>query len=48
MARQFETDMEESKGGFAEENEDIVENEDDKDQAKVPFPLFYYLVISVT
>ncbi|KAL0435435.1 UNVERIFIED_CONTAM: Chromatin structure-remodeling complex protein SYD [Sesamum radiatum] len=34
MARHFETDMEESKGGFVEENEDIVENEDDKDQAK--------------
>ncbi|KAL0419602.1 UNVERIFIED_CONTAM: Chromatin structure-remodeling complex protein SYD [Sesamum radiatum] len=34
VARHFETDMEESKGGFVEENEDIVENEDDKDQAK--------------
>ncbi|KAK4419537.1 Chromatin structure-remodeling complex protein SYD [Sesamum alatum] len=34
MSRHFETDMEESKGGFVEENEDIVENEDDKDQAK--------------
>ncbi|KAL0389353.1 UNVERIFIED_CONTAM: Chromatin structure-remodeling complex protein SYD [Sesamum calycinum] len=30
VARHFETDMEESKGGFVEENEDIVENEDDK------------------
>lgn len=37
MARQFETGMEDSKGLFVEENEDAVENEDEKDQAKVHF-----------
>ncbi|CAA0833462.1 Chromatin structure-remodeling complex protein SYD, partial [Striga hermonthica] len=34
MARHFESDMDESKGAFTEENEDSVENEDEKDQAK--------------
>ncbi|GFQ06068.1 CASP-like protein 1f1 [Phtheirospermum japonicum] len=34
MATQFETDMEDSKG-FVEENEESVENEDEKDQAKM-------------
>ncbi|GFP87244.1 hypothetical protein PHJA_000868100 [Phtheirospermum japonicum] len=36
MARQFETDMEDIKG-FVEENEDFVDNEDEKDQAKDSF-----------
>lgn len=44
MARQFETDIEESKGGTVEE-EDAVENEDEKDQAKVSKLLFYFEVI---
>lgn len=34
MAGRFETDLEASKGGAAEESED-AENEDEKDQAKV-------------
>ncbi|GFQ05200.1 hypothetical protein PHJA_002664100 [Phtheirospermum japonicum] len=33
VARQFETDMEDSKG-FVDENEDCVDNEDEKDQVK--------------
>lgn len=36
MTGQFKTDIEASKGGTAEESED-VENEDEKDQAKVSF-----------
>lgn len=36
MAGRFESDVEASKGGTAEESED-VENEEEKDQAKVFF-----------
>lgn len=44
MARQFETDMEES---TVEENEDAVENEDEKDQAKVSKLLFYFTAVTL-
>lgn len=42
MAGQYENDMDASKGSsIMEENEVAAENEDERDQAKVPFFLFY-------
>ena len=43
MAGQFGTDIEASKGGTIEESED-VENEDEKDQAKVSFVLQLHII----
>lgn len=50
LAGQFGTDIEASKGGTIEESEDVVENEDEKDQAKVFFcssvlDLFYSIIL---
>lgn len=44
MAGQFKVDIDTSKGGTAEDSED-VENEDEKDQAKVSFIVWFQLLI---